>query len=140
MFLQHLGDRTPSNAMIQMLELSLYSSVAPARVLLRHPHDQPANLLHDAWTANSLSRVRPLCGDEPAVPREDRVGRHDRGYLVQSLPSQRLSFGGQATTLIVGETQAPPVRLELFFQNAVLFDKVCDDGSLPTANPTGKRG
>ena len=46
----------------------------------------------------------------------------------------------KSAALVVGETQAFPARLELFFQNAVLFDQIGDHGRLLTTDPAGKRG
>lgn len=38
------------------------------------------------------------------------------------------------------ESQASPARLELLFQDAVLFDQVGDHDRLLTADPAGERG
>jgi hypothetical protein len=46
-----------------LLELALYPSVAPARVLLRHPNDQATDILHHTGTPDSLVGIRPLRSD-----------------------------------------------------------------------------
>ncbi len=58
----------------------------------------------------------------------------------QDLSAERLSFGGQSATLVVGETQASPARLKLLLQDAVLFNQVGDHSRLLAADPTGERG
>lgn len=85
-------------------------------------------------------RVRPLRGNEPAVPRQDGVRCDDGRDRIEDFPAQRFPFGRQSTTLVVGEAQAPPTRLELFFEDSVLFDKVVNHGRLSAANPAGERG
>ena len=122
MLLKNLRNRAANRAMIQVLERTLDPCVTPARVLLGHPDDQPANLLHHTRTANSLSRIGPLCGDEFTVPRQDRIGRHDGGNLPQDLLAQRLPLSRQSATLVVRETESFPARRELFFENTILFD------------------
>ena len=54
---QHLGDRAASHTMIQMLQRALDPSISPTRVLPCHPDNQPADLLHHAGTADSLTRI-----------------------------------------------------------------------------------
>jgi hypothetical protein len=73
------------------------------------------------------------------VPREDRIGRYDGRDRPENLPAQRLPFGGQPTTLIVGEPQAFPARLELLLQNTILFDQVDNYMRLATANSASER-
>ena len=139
MFLQNLGDRAPGHTMVLMLELTLYPRISPARVLFGHPDNQLADLRHDTRTPDSLPRISPFRSDESPVPREDRLRRDDGGDLAQGLPAQRLSFRRQSTALVVGETHAFPARLELLFQDAVLFDQVGDHVRLLTGDPAGER-
>jgi hypothetical protein len=112
--------------MVQMLELALYPRIYPARVLLGHPDNQLTDLLHHAGATDSLPWIRPLSGDEPAVPCEDCVGSYNRDNLAQDIPTQRSAFGGQSATLVVGETKAFPALFELLFQNTILLDQVRD--------------
>jgi len=105
----------------------------------REVPDQPADLLHHARTTHTLSRIRPLGGDQLAVPREDRIRSYDRGDLAQGLPAQRLSFGRQSTALVIGKMQSLAARPELFFEDAVLFNQISDHARLVTANPASER-
>ena len=74
------------------------------------------------------------------MPREDRIGRYDGRNRTENLPAQRLPFGSQSATLIVGKPQTFPFRLELLLQNPIFFDQVCDHVRLLTGNPAGERG
>jgi hypothetical protein len=82
---------------------------------------------------------RPFRRDEFTVPREDRVRRDDGRDLAQGFSTQRLTFGGQSATLVVGETQASPARPKLFHQNTILFYQVGNSVRLLTGNPAGER-
>lgn len=44
--------------------------------------------------------------------------------------------GGQASPVVVRQMQ--PTPLELLFENAILFDKIVDNGLLMSINPAGK--
>jgi hypothetical protein len=112
--------------MVEVLQLALDPCVAPARVFFRHPDNQFSDPLHHSGTTHPLAGIRPFRSDEPAVPRENRIGGHDRRDLAQGLSAQRLPFRRQSATLIVGETHASPARLQLFFEDSILFDQVGD--------------
>jgi len=73
------------------------------------------------------------------VPREARIRRYDGRDRPQNPPAQRFSRRCQPPTLVVGETQASPGRLELLLQNAVLFDQVGNHARLATANSASER-
>ena len=125
--------------MIQMLQRALDPRVAPAGVLLGHPDNQLADLLHHTRTTDSLPRIRPLCGDELAVPRQDCVRSYDGSDLPQDLPAKRFPFGSQPAALVIGNMESLPAKLELFFEDAVLLDHLCDQLRLMTGNPAGER-
>jgi len=57
----------------------------------------------------------------------------------ENLPAQRLPFGGQSATLVIGKMQSLPARPKLFFEDAVLFNQISDHSRLVTANPPGER-
>ena len=88
----------------------------------------------------SRARVRPPRGDEPTMPREDRVRRHDRGYLPEHATAERPALGCQSAALIVGEAEAVSTRFELLFEDPVLFNQIGNHAGLLTADPAGKRG
>ena len=138
MLFQYLGDRTAGHSMVDVSESALDSRITPARVLLRHTNGQFADLAHDTRPAQSTMRIRPLGGDEPPVPPQDRLGRHDRRDLPQRLETQRTALRGQPAPLVIAEAEAPPPRLELFLENTILFDEVCDHASLATVGPGGE--
>ncbi len=75
-----------------------------------------------------VSRVLGDGSDERFSPQEDHL-----------IEADRLSFGGQSATLVVGETQASPARLELLLQNAILFDQVGNHYCLLTTDPASER-
>jgi hypothetical protein len=60
-------------------------------VLGRHAHDQRPDLLHDGRPSATTTRAAiGLLGDEPAVSRQQRIRRHDRGEFVQTSTSDRI--------------------------------------------------
>ena len=58
------------------------------------------------------------------VPPQDRVRRHDRGYLYQEPSPEPFPFHRQATPLIV--VQSEPAFLQLLHEHSVLFDQVLE--------------
>ena len=71
--LQDPPDRRGTDAVAEHEQLSLDSRVAPARVLLRHPHHQGDEEILDRRPSGPV-RVRPSSADEAAMPALDRVG------------------------------------------------------------------
>ena len=123
--LQSPGHGAATYAVTEVLQLALDPRVAPRRVLLRHPHDQLADGLHDAPAGRLGLLVGPLEADQWPVPSHDRVGRHDGGYAVQEESAELLALQGEAPALVV--VQSEPTSLELLPQDAVLFDEELDD-------------
>ncbi len=72
------------------------------------------------------------------MPAEDRVGRHDRGQLHQSLAAQSLAFNGQNPQLVVCQQDA--FLAQLFEQGLDLIVLELDDLLLPVVIPTGEDG
>src|SRR5437868_14117554 len=107
--------------MPEVLQRTADSRITPGRILLRHPHDQPADLREDARTARSARRVGPLARDELAVPAQDRIGRDNRRNLAQHTPAQTLPAPRQTAPLLVGHPQSSSA-IELTPQRSVLFD------------------
>jgi len=140
MFLQGLGDRASSNAMIQVLQTTLDTCVAPAWVVLRHFDDQPADLLHDPGPPDPLVRIGPLRGNQTAMPGQDRVWRDDRGNSLQYPSTEWSPLRRKSAALIVRQAHSVAAGLNLFFQDAVLFDQIVDHACLLATNPARKCG
>jgi hypothetical protein len=110
--------------MPDILEGALDPGVAPSRILVRHPHDQPANLSEYTVTARALVWVRPLPYDELPMPRLNRVWCHDGGDLTQHLPSQPLSPDRQPSPIGIGERQ--PLLTQLPPKDPILFHQISE--------------
>lgn len=136
MFLERLGDRRSRDPVVELLQLALDTAVAPVRVVGRHPHDQLADRLHDSGTADALAGVRPLRGDQLAVPAEDSVGRDDGGHLTEQPAPEGPALRGEAPALVIGQPQA--LAAELFLENAVLLDEVLNGLRLVAIDPAGE--
>jgi hypothetical protein len=76
-----------------------------------------------------------LARDQLPMPRQQRVGAHDRDDVVEHPPRQSLRFGGQPNALIVGEAQPP--RAELLSEHVVLFLEIVDHVALLRMDPAG---
>jgi hypothetical protein len=135
--LENCRDGRPRHAVPQILQRTLEASVAPARILGRHPHDQTANLREHVGPSRPAFRVRPLPGDELPVPAENGVGRDDRRHLRQTPPAERRAQSGQAPPFVVGEPHA--LVAEARFQHPVLFAQVLDDLVLLVLEPADKK-
>jgi hypothetical protein len=120
--------------MTQILQGALDAGVAPARVLGCHPHDEAANLQDHAGASRSTLGVRPLPGDELAVPTENRVGRDNRRHLHEQATTEPRAQDSQAPPLVIGEAHALVAQLR--FQDAVFFAQVLDDLVLLAFEPT----
>ena len=134
--LQDPRDRRAADAMPDVLQRALDPRVAPRRILLRHPHDQPPNLGEHAAPTRPGRRVRPLPGDQLPMPAEQRVGRDDRGDLAQRLTAQPVRPRGEPPPVVIGEAQAPPTQLPA--QEAVFFDQIGDRLPLAALEPAGQ--
>jgi hypothetical protein len=66
--------------MTDVLERAMDPWVAPRRVVRRHPHDQLTDLEQDTTPAGSPG-IRPLAGNQLAMPPQQGVWRRDRGNL-----------------------------------------------------------
>src|SRR3989454_5526075 len=71
------------------------------------------------------------------MPRQQRVGAHNRYDLVEPPPGQSLGLGGQANALFVGDAQPP--RSKLLSEHAVLLLEVVDQVALLLMDPAGQR-
>ena len=107
--------------MADVLERALDPRVAPRRIFRRHPHDELTDLEQDTAPAGSPG-VRPLPGDQLAMPPEQRVRRRDRGDLPQGRTANSVRSAGQPAAIVVRETQ--PTSTKLTPQEPVFFDQV----------------
>ena len=71
---QDVGDCGPANLMAEILERTLDSRVAPARILAGHADGQLLDGLHDPTATWGSPRVGPLLGDELPGRVEDWRG------------------------------------------------------------------
>ena len=128
-----------SHLVTQIRQGSHDAVVAPARVLLRHAHDQTLNVRTHAWGPGTASRLGAveLVGDEPAIPRQNGFGLRHHRHFPQSLSPESVGNLGQGGLFTVGKQQT---ALDLRFENAVLggqilvpqpeflIDRFCDVG------------
>jgi hypothetical protein len=91
-----------------------------------------------AGRVNGAVAVVIFAGDEPSMPREQRIRRDERADVLECAPAERLGFRGQADALIVGESHPPGA--ELLPQHAVLSLKIVDDIELLLVEPAGEGG
>jgi len=94
------------------------------------------DFLHRPGAAWPLRRERPLPGDQPPVPPQDRVGCDDDRHLPQDPATEWLALRREAPTLIVGQPDAPP--LQLLPEDAVLLHEVLDDLLLVAVDPSSE--
>ena len=83
-----------------------------------------------------LPLERPLPGDQPPVPPQDRVGRHDGRHLPQDPATEALALRREPSALVVGQPNAPPRQLLL--ENAVLLHQILDDLLLVAVDPSSE--
>ena len=99
--------------MPDVLQRALDTRVAPRRILLRHSHDQPPDLDQHAATAEPAAGVRPFPGDELSMAAQNRVGRDDRGDLMEAAAAQPVAVHSQPTAFLIGQADpAVQVRAE----------------------------
>ena len=66
-------DRRRADAVAELEQLAPEPQVAPARVLLCHPHYQDDENVVDRWSPGPL-RIGPSSAHKAAMPSQDRVG------------------------------------------------------------------
>jgi hypothetical protein len=72
-------------------------------------------------------------GNQPPVPTQDRVRRHDGRHLSQNLATESLAFRREAAALVVSQPDTPPPQL--LPKGAVLLYEVFDHVLLVTIDP-----
>ena len=124
--------------MVKVPKCSLDTGVAPSRVVFGHLKNQTPDLLHDAGATDTIARIGPFLGDEPAMPAQDGIGRDNGGDCFQGSSTKRLTFGSDSASLIVGEEYPFAAGIELFLENSVLLDQVGDGAGLLKSYPARK--
>ena len=81
--LEDSRDRRASHTMSDILQRALDPRVAPRRIFLRHPYEEPVDLGEDA-APSWPRRVRPFPRDELPMPAQNRIGRDDRRDLSEA--------------------------------------------------------
>jgi hypothetical protein len=117
--------------MADVHERTLDPRVPPPRILRRHPHDELTDLDQHSAPSGALD-VRPLAGDQLAMPPEQRVGRRDRGNLAQGRTADSVRSRRESMAIVVHEPQ--PTSTNLMPQEPVLFDQVRDGVPLPASS------
>src|SRR5439155_6084598 len=107
---------------------------APPGIVRSHRHDKRRNLLHDTGTPGPLRPDGPLPRDQPLVPAQHRVGRHDRRHLPQDPATEPVAPRREAATLVVGQPYPPPS--ELLNEDTVLLYQVLDHLLLLAVDPS----
>src|SRR5262249_50098227 len=105
--LQNVSHRTSGVIVSEICKGSLHTPIPPFPVLSRHPQDESLHFGQNVWpTGLSIFRAIVLLGNQPTMPCQQSVRRHDRCDLRQPFPSQSLGFGRQSTPLVIGESHA----------------------------------
>src|SRR2546422_1399575 len=118
---QFLGDRASRDAVIEVPQRALDATVAPRWIVRGPPQNERRDLLHDPRTARPLPLERPLPGDQPPVPPQDRVGRHDGRHSPQDPATESLALRREASAMVVGQPDAS--AFHLLFEDTVLSAK-----------------
>jgi len=119
--------------MADVLERALEPRVPRRGIVARHPYDELTDLGQHPAPSGSLG-VRPLAGDQLAMPPQQRVGRRDRGNLPQGRTAESVRSRRKSTAIVVREPQ--PTCTKLTPQESVFFDQVRDRVPLPAIQPT----
>src|SRR5262249_12793555 len=103
-----------------------------------HPHDERRDLLPEPGTPLPPALRRPLLSDQPPVPAEDRIRRHDGRHLSQNPAPESLTLRRQAAALVIGQSDTTPPQL--LPKGAVLLHQVVDHLLLVTIDPSSQGG
>ena len=122
--------------MTDIREGALNPRVAPRRVLLRHPQDQPSDLGEHARTTAPPLRVRPLPRDQLPMPAENRVGRHERRDRREAATAQPVPVHGQPPAFFIGQAE-PAAHVPA--EDAVFCDEVGHRVLRPLVEPADQR-
>jgi len=85
-----VADRLIRNNVTEVRQRSNNPVITPAGVLARHPHYEFYDLVLNRRPTRIRALPRPveLLGDEPTVPRKDRIRFGDAGDLFESFTTQ----------------------------------------------------
>src|ERR671918_506670 len=121
---------------VEVLQRALNAAVASGWILRRHPHDERRDLLHEPGTPRPPILRCPLLGNQPPVPAQDRIRRHDGRHLPQNPATESLALRREAAALVVSQlnTAAP----QLLPKGTVLFHQVVDHVLLVTIDPASQ--
>ena len=129
--------RTAPDLVTETLHGPADSCVAPARILLRHTEDESGKIALRPWTAGATPpRAVVLPGDEPAVPAQDGVRRHDAGDFAKDPSAEHLALDREPASLVIRQPQ--PASFQLLAQQAVLLQQVLDHRELAPVGPAGE--
>ena len=109
--------------MAEVVERAPDPGVAPVAILGGHPHDEPADRVHDPWAARSATAAAVvLPRNQLSMPAEEGIGRDQGLQVTECPPAEALCLCGQASALGVREPET--ARAELLPKDAILFLEV----------------
>lgn len=119
-------------------DVTLNSPIAPIPILFSHSHHQFLDLAIGARTSGcALGGAIVFLGDEFSMPGQQGLGRNDAGHFCQPFASHAFAFGGQATPLVIIQSQAPIAKL--LAEYAVFLAQIFDHLLLGLIHPSGHR-
>ena len=132
--LQHPSNRTAAYLVTQIGQGALNAAVAPARIVLRHAHDQFRDMTHDAGPARAAAVGEvPLLSNETPMPPHKRIRRNNGVELKQGFAPYCLRPARQQRPFRVGESDS--LSPESFFEQPILRLEQLDYHQLKSMNP-----
>jgi hypothetical protein len=89
---------------VEASEFTLDALIAPSWVLAGETHDRVADLRVVGWPTWASMRIRPMLGDEPAMPRQQRRGFHQED--APTWPGKDPTRRGKEDTVDVAKLRA----------------------------------
>ena len=135
---QDFSNRSSPNFMSQVRQCSPDPRVAPTPILFRHLDHEITQLIL-GWRATHLASLPAriiFLRDQLPMPRQQGLRSHEAHDLLQSAEANPLRLARQASSLLVGESQAF-LSIQLL-QDPDLFPQVIDHVLLLLVDPPGQ--
>ncbi len=105
-------DRISTDLVSQVVERASDSGVAPAGVVASHSEDQLPNYSCGSRTTRSSAFAAVILSrDQPSVPSEQSIRRHQGLYLEEPSSADLLGLHRKPSTLLIAEAQPLPAEL-----------------------------